>query len=103
MAEIMNTVAFPLLRGCSHMQIPSPGSQCACFLPKGHKTTDEIDSLSMEFRDFRATSDTHLPTFDPKNDNAAIDHYWQLCLKSVQLLIVKFTNFNTCLNWQRHC
>ena len=39
-------------------------------------TSDEIDSLSMEFRDFRATSDTHLPTFDPKNDNAAIDHYW---------------------------
>lgn len=39
-------------------------------------TSDEIDSLCMEFRDFRATSNTHLPTFDPKNDNAAVDHFW---------------------------
>ena len=37
--------------------------------------SDEIDTLVMEFRDYRATSLTDLPDFDP-NESVAIDHFW---------------------------
>ena len=37
--------------------------------------TDEIDCLVMELRDYRAASDSELPTFDHR-EYAAIDHFW---------------------------
>lgn len=36
---------------------------------------EEIDTLTMEFLDYRAASDDQLPTFDP-HECAAIDHFW---------------------------
>ena len=38
-------------------------------------TVDQMDTLSMQFRDFRAASDDQLPPFDP-HETAAIDHFW---------------------------
>ena len=40
-----------------------------------HFTTDEIDTVAMEFRDYQAASDTDLPEFDPR-EYAGIDHFW---------------------------
>jgi hypothetical protein len=38
-------------------------------------STDEIDSLMMEFRDYRIAPDDQLPVFMP-SDSAAVDHFW---------------------------
>jgi len=41
---------------------------------------DEMDTLSMEFRDYRASPIDQLPTFDPK-EGGAIDHFWAAMAK----------------------
>ena len=43
-------------------------------------TEDELDNLSMEFRDFRSSSDSDLPEFNPK-EHAAIEHFWDAMSK----------------------
>ena len=41
---------------------------------------DEVDTLSMEFRDYRSSPIHQLPTFDPK-EGGAIDHFWAAMAK----------------------
>ena len=38
-------------------------------------SSDQLDTLSMKFRDFRASTLDELPLFDPK-EAGAIDHFW---------------------------
>ena len=47
-------------------------------------TVDQMDTLSMQFRDFRAASDDQLPPFDP-HETAAIDHF-QAAMAEVPLV-----------------
>ena len=41
----------------------------------GTFTSDEIDSLEMEFRDFRASLDADLPEYDPQI-SSGVDRFW---------------------------
>ena len=40
-------------------------------------STDEMDTITIEFQDFRAFSDNQLPTFSPSKENSkATDYFW---------------------------
>ena len=53
-------------------------------------STDELDTLNMEFRDYRASSLDNLPKFDPK-EHGAIDHFWAAMAKLPSVMDVKLS------------
>ena len=42
----------------------------------GSFSPDELDTLNMQFRDYRAAPLDQLPTYDPCEAAGAIDHFW---------------------------
>ena len=55
-------------------------------------STDELDTLNMEFRDYRASSLDNLPKFDPK-EHGAIDHFWAAMAKLPSVMDVELRRF----------
>lgn len=58
---------------------------------------DELDSLSMEFRDYRASPLDQLPTFDAK-EAGAIDHFWVSMAKVPSVMDLEVLRFGILSN-----
>ncbi len=58
----------------------------------GYFSPDEMDTLNMEFRDYRASFLNQLPTFDPK-ETGAIDHFWAAMAKVPSILDTEVHRF----------
>ena len=91
--DTLKNLAFldPRTRRTSTVSVTGIINLASCF---SSLSTDETDSLIMEFRDYRVAPDDQLPVF-VSSDTAAVEHFWVAMGKLTCVTDVTLLQFGT--------